>query len=319
MSTAMPDRSLSDVPEPALRRRHLRALFRRHHKRLTRKLAKQEAELTEAGDHVHLQQIGDSLLAALGSVPRNVSTCTITNVHTNAEESVRLNPKFDARRNAELYFRKARKGRRALEVVRANVTATRKEAGQVQELLQRVEGPATDGGDEAGTAEVLEGLEREARTLGLLPAGTEVERRKADEQGGPYRHVRFLDTDVYIGRSDMQNDELTTRFARPWDIWLHVGVHAGSHVVIRREKAAPWPPKQVIAAAAGLAVWFSKARHTSWADVHVAERRYVTKRRHAAAGEVQIREYKTVRAAPVSPQALLKQLGTGGTVHAEHT
>jgi predicted ribosome quality control (RQC) complex YloA/Tae2 family protein len=282
-------------------------------------LVKQEAELVEAGDHVHLQQIGDSLLAGIGSVPRNAAACTITNVHTNAEESVRLNPKLDARRNAELYFRKARKGRRALETIRTNVAATRKEVGQVQELLERVESLPANGEDDAAGAALLESAEQEARTLGLLPAAGAGEPRRADAPDGPYRHVRFLDTDVYVGKSDMQNDELTTRFARPWDIWLHVAVHAGSHVVIRRQKAAPWPSKQVVAAAAGLAVWFSKARHTSWADVHVAERRYVTKRRHAAPGEVQIREYKTVRAAPVSPQALLKRLGTGGTVHAEHT
>jgi predicted ribosome quality control (RQC) complex YloA/Tae2 family protein len=107
---------------------------------------------------------------------------------------------------------------------------------------------------------------------------------------------------VYIGKNDAQNDELSTRFAKPWDIWMHVAACPGSHVVIRREKNTAWPSKETLVKVASFAVWFSKAKHTSYADVHVTEARYVHKRRHSPPGEVMLDRFKTLRVAPKSPQ-----------------
>jgi predicted ribosome quality control (RQC) complex YloA/Tae2 family protein len=107
-----------------------------------------------------------------------------------------------------------------------------------------------------------------------------------------------------IGRNNTQNDELSIRYAHPRDIWLHVAAHAGSHVVIRREKNADWPPRNVLEKAGALAVWFSKARHTSYAEVHVTERRYVHKRRKAPPGEVVAERCKSIRVSPRDPRQI---------------
>jgi predicted ribosome quality control (RQC) complex YloA/Tae2 family protein len=85
---------------------------------------------------------------------------------------------------------------------------------------------------------------------------------------------------------------------------MHVAAHSGSHVVIRRDKNSPWPEKNLLLKAASLAVWFSKAKHTSYAEVHVAEARYVHKRRHAPAGQVIMQQYKTLRVSPKSPRTI---------------
>jgi len=124
----------------------------------------------------------------------------------------------------------------------------------------------------------------------------------------PYRHFSFDTWEVFIGKNNSQNDELSTRFARSQDLWLHVAGHPGSHVVIRRPKGAAPVPPDVVEKVASLAVWFSKAKHTSYAGVHVTEARFVHKRRHSPPGEVVAERCREVRVAPRSPQVFFPSL-----------
>jgi predicted ribosome quality control (RQC) complex YloA/Tae2 family protein len=120
----------------------------------------------------------------------------------------------------------------------------------------------------------------------------------------PYRHFIVDMWDIYIGKNDKQNDELTVNFGRPSDIWIHVASHAGSHVIVRRENETAWPPKEILETAASLAAWFSKSRNASSVKVHVTEIRFVQKLKNAPPGEVHIRKFKTLKVKPVSPQIL---------------
>src|SRR6186997_334575 len=114
-------------------------------------------------------------------------------------------------------------------------------------------------------------------------------------KGRPYRRFSIEGYEVLVGRSDVENDELTFRVAAPRDLWLHVaGGIAGSHVVIRNPQGGA-VPQQVIERAAGLAGWFSKARASSKVDVHYCAAREVKKPRGAPLGLVELMRHKRVR------------------------
>jgi predicted ribosome quality control (RQC) complex YloA/Tae2 family protein len=152
--------------------------------------------------------------------------------------------------------------------------------------------------------ERLDEVESRAVELGVVSPTGLGGKAGRPEAAVPYRRYVIDGFEVYIGKTDKQNDELTTSFAKPWDIWLHVSAHSGSHVVIRRQKNTDWPPHTVVEKAAALAVWFSKARHTSYAEVHATEARFVRKPRKFAPGKVIAERGKTVRVSPLSPKAL---------------
>jgi predicted ribosome quality control (RQC) complex YloA/Tae2 family protein len=122
----------------------------------------------------------------------------------------------------------------------------------------------------------------------------------------PFKRFVIDGWEVFLGNNSAQNDELSTRFAKPSDIWLHAAGHAGSHCIIRRPKNTPPPPPAVIQKAAQIAVWFSKAKHTSFAEVHVTEARFVHKRRRAPSGEVIAERCKAIRVEPKNPQEMFK-------------
>lgn len=305
--------STEQTTGPREQLKSLRPVCRRLHKRLAHKLEKQREELTEAKEFEQLRQFGDTLLANVDTVSRGTDSCTLTNAHTGEPVTIRLNPKLDVRQNAELYYRKARRAQRGLETIEANAARTEKQLREAaalhDELRSALEQSAET--EDRDLEALLRTTTERLQALGALPR-TRQAARGAHDDDVPYRRVRFAGYDIYIGRNDTQNDELTVRFARPWDLWLHVAVHAGSHVVLRRERHGPPPPERVIGAAASVAAWFSKARHSGSVEVHVAEKRYVEKRRRSPAGEVHLHQYKSVRVTPLSPQELLKRYPDAG-------
>ncbi len=105
---------------------------------------------------------------------------------------------------------------------------------------------------------------------------------------------------VLVGRSARDNDELTLRLASPRDFWLHVASGAGSHVVVRNPEGLDRLPRETARFAAGLAVTYSQARGGGRTAVHLARRVDVSKPRGAPAGQVSLRRFTTIRAAPLS-------------------
>ncbi|MBD3345337.1 MAG: DUF814 domain-containing protein [Chitinivibrionales bacterium] len=280
--------------------KRFRSIYNRAVKRSERKLEKQKEEARENSNWMYYRQIGDSLLALSQGEIKGKSEMSLSNVHTQEVITISLNPKLSLRNNAELYYKKSKKAHRGHKITEKNVEATEKDIEELRHFLNKIdqfmEQPET--GDET----FLEEIKTHAQSQGLIPRKGS---SKAHEGANvPYHHFYTETWDIYVGKHASQNDELTTRFAKPRDLWLHVAAHAGSHVVIRRPKDAPYPPDDIIRKAAMLAVWFSKARHTSYAEVHLTETRYVRKPRKSPPGEVQISNYKSIRVEPKSPKEL---------------
>jgi predicted ribosome quality control (RQC) complex YloA/Tae2 family protein len=294
----------SETPAAVLRR--LRRILARAMKRSRATLEKQRSELAETERAAWYRQIADSLLAG-PALPRGSSKVPLLNIHTQKQEQVELNPELDFRENAALFYKKARKGDRGKEINIKKTAETEAVIKTGRRLLAEADAAlaadATDAHDRnvsdlCGTiAQALKLPASGGTTPGSGAAGVEKEKI-------PFRRVSLDGWDIYVGKNDKQNDELTVRFARPHDLWLHAAGHAGSHVVIRRPDRTTAVPPDIVKKAASLAAWFSKAKHASYAEVHYVEARFVRKRRHAPPGEVVLERYKSIRVSPCQPEDL---------------
>lgn len=103
---------------------------------------------------------------------------------------------------------------------------------------------------------------------------------------------------VLVGRSDEDNDVLTHKIARPWDLWFHSGQTSGSHVVLVKGNAKAAPPKEALLEAAALAAHHSKARKAGLVPVIYTEKRHVRKPRRAPAGTASCAREKTLFVRP---------------------
>ncbi|MHB1169195.1 MAG: NFACT RNA binding domain-containing protein [Longimicrobiales bacterium] len=114
-----------------------------------------------------------------------------------------------------------------------------------------------------------------------------------------YRTIEEMDgCEILVGKAAVDNDLLTFRVARPNDWWLHAAGYAGSHVVVRAVHGSD-VPRHVLERAAQLAAFHSKAREARGKiAVHLCRAGDVRKRRGAAAGQVELTRYDTLKVYP---------------------
>ncbi len=105
---------------------------------------------------------------------------------------------------------------------------------------------------------------------------------------------------LYVGKNAANNDELTMRFAKPNDIWLHARGSGGSHAVIRIDKGQK-PNKQIIKKAAAVAAYYSQARKAKYTPVAYTFKKYVRKPKGANTGSVVIAREEVVMVSPGLP------------------
>ncbi|MFA7494910.1 MAG: NFACT RNA binding domain-containing protein [Acidithiobacillus sp.] len=108
-------------------------------------------------------------------------------------------------------------------------------------------------------------------------------------------HETLIDNfKVLWGNNAKENDRLTFRTAKPWDLWFHVQDLGGSHVILRRDNSQTRVPEHTIAAAARLALQHSQSRAFS-AEVDWTEVRHIQRKSGGGPGQVIYRHFQTIR------------------------
>jgi predicted ribosome quality control (RQC) complex YloA/Tae2 family protein len=102
---------------------------------------------------------------------------------------------------------------------------------------------------------------------------------------------------VFAGRTDMDNDYLSIKMAKPNDYWFHVRGMPGSHVILKA-KPDEDPARETLKQAAAVAAFHSKARKGGVVPVSCTKARYVTKPRGAKPGTVEIRKETVLKVRP---------------------
>ena len=111
----------------------------------------------------------------------------------------------------------------------------------------------------------------------------------------PQQPLRFVTDDgleVLVGRSNIQNDELTTKLARRTDYWLHTQKVHGSHVILRCDGLEP--PQRSIEQAACIAAYYSQGRDSGKLPVDYTMVRFVRKPSGSLPGKVIYTDYRTI-------------------------
>ena len=119
----------------------------------------------------------------------------------------------------------------------------------------------------------------------------------------PRVHEYILPGDwtVLVGRSDVDNDRLSIKVARPDDWWFHVRGMSGSHVILQSKPGAE-PDRETLKLAAAIAAYYSKARTGGVVAVSATRARYVTKTKGAKPGSVHIRKESVFKVRPGLPE-----------------
>ena len=231
-------------------------------------------------------------------MPAGAAEATVPNLYADGSPplTIPLDPLLSPVANAQRYYSKYNKAKRARETLAAQLAECRAEHTYLDSVAVALEQAAEQG-------EIAE-IRQELVQAGHINEKT---RRRPAPPTAPLAAAAPDGSVILIGRNNRQNDLVTFKHAGPDDIWLHTKDIPGSHVILRC--AGREPSADALAAAAMLAAWYSKARSSATVPVDYTRRRHVKKPAGAKPGFVIYDRQKTLYVTPDEDQ--VKDLLTG--------
>ncbi len=201
-------------------------------------------------------------------VPEGARSMQALNYYTNEEITIPLDNTLSAQENAKRYFDKYGKLKRTFEAVTKLLEETKSEIEHLESIQTAL--------DMALTEEDLAPVREELVEYGYI-------RRKSGRNSGkkpklssrPYHYLSSDGFDIYVGKNNFQNDELTFQFASGNDWWFHAKGVPGSHVILKSEGREL--PDRAFEEAGRLAAYYSKNRGGDKVEIDYVEKKHVKK------------------------------------------
>ena len=248
------------------------------------KLKKQKKELLATDNAEEFRQKGELLTTFLHQVPNDQDQVILDNYYTNQPITIALDKALTPNQNAQRYFKRYQKLKEAVKYLTDLIEETK----ATILYLESVETVL----NQAGLEEIAEIREELIQTGFIRRRQREkIQKRKKPEQ--------YLASDgktiIYVGRNNLQNEELTFKMARKEELWFHAKDIPGSHVVISGNLD---PSDEVKTDAAELAAYFSKGRLSNLVQVDMIEVKKLNKPTGGKPGFVTYTGQKTLRVTP---------------------
>jgi len=256
--------------------------------RLTRRREKLEEDATALANPTLLKTCGEVILAATHQIKPGQTQLAVDWL---PGVIIKLDPTLSPSDNARQYFNRYRKGQRAGEEIPAQLEKVLLEEQFLEQLEQ-----------DLAMAENRPEIDAIADTLaeaGYYRAKAGRKKRAQQAAGNYLRLVAPQGAAVWVGKNALQNAHLTFSRANPNDLWLHARNLPGAHVII--PTSAGLPVEEDVLWAAGVAAYYSRARHDTAVDVDVTVKKYVRAIKGAPPGMVTFRHESTLRVAPLEP------------------
>ena len=236
---------------------------------------------------------GNLILTNKHKIPRSVSQIELENIFSDQREKIKikLNPKKTAVENATYYFEKYKNIAEKKQVISLKKSTCENELNELKEIEKKT--------NQASIKELL-AIKEQLEAMNVLQAPVLREKTKQSLKYAFKRLILENAWDIYIGKNNQNNEQLTFEFANKWDIWLHAQGVSGSHVIIKLPTKSSMAPRHIIEQAAQIAAFNSKARHSSTVPVIYSQVRFVSKIRGAQPGTVNVKNEKVIFVKPLN-------------------
>ncbi len=264
--------------------------------RCERKIALQTEELANCANREQYKIYGDLIGANLYRIRKGDTATRLPNYYdpNGGEVVIPLDPALSPAQNAQKYYREYRKAATAEQMLSSLIEQAKAERDYFESVFDAVS--RTNG--ESELLEIRQELfeegylKREKKTGKMLKATPPLTFRSDDGYT------------IVCGRNNKQNDRLTLREAKNYDLWLHTHNIPGSHVIVRAQGGKI--PNATIEQACIIAAYHSKARDSAQVPVDYTLVKNVKKPIGAKPGMVIFSDHQTAYVTP--SESLCKRL-----------
>jgi predicted ribosome quality control (RQC) complex YloA/Tae2 family protein len=263
--------------------------------KLGAKLASLERSMTDDAEREVLRENGELILAYQYTLQPDQTELQAQYDADQPARVIRLNPELTPLENAQQYFNRYNKAKKAFDDVPRLIRETQQELAFIDQLETDLQ--------LASNWPEIDDVQQELQAKGYWKGKT-AKRIGGAGQSAPLRVVTDEGFVIWVGRNSRQNEMVSFKKASADDLWLHVRGVPGAHVVIRNDGRPV--PESVLEQAASLAAYYSAKRGEGKVDVDVTQIKHVRKIKGAGAGMVTYRNEETRVAIPRSEKEFSK-------------
>lgn len=197
------------------------------------------------------------------------------NYYTDEMVTVPLDENLTPAENAQKYFDKYNKLKRTYEALSELTKEVKEEIDHLESISAAL--------DIAVAEEDLVQIKEELIASGYIRRKGGARKDKVTSR--PFHYVSSDGYDIYVGKNNYQNDELTFKAATGNDWWFHAKGMPGSHVIVKT-RAGEEMPDRTFEEAARLAAYYSKGRGQEKVEIDYIRKKHVKKPAGAKPGFV---------------------------------
>lgn len=187
------------------------------------------------------------------------------NYYTNEMIKIPLDATKTAQENAQRYFEKYNKQKRTAEALSHLTEETKGEIQYLESVRTAL--------DIALTEDDLAQVKEELVESGYMRR--KYSKKKIKIKNQPLHYISSDGFHMYVGKNNLQNDELTFHFANGGDWWFHAKQVPGSHVIVKANGQEL--PDTTFEEAGRLAAYYSSMRDADKIEVDYVEKKHVKK------------------------------------------
>ena len=231
-----------------------------------RKLILQKKQMQDTQKMEKYRIYGELIHTYGYSVPEGSSSFEALNYYTNENMTIPLDPQLTPAENAKKYFDRYGKLKRTKEALTTLLEETQKEIEHLDTILMSM--------DFAMTESDLSQIRKELSDSGYIKkhAG---KGKKEKIVTRPFHYRSSDGFDIYVGKNNLQNEELTFKVATGNDWWFHAKGQPGSHVIVKAGNEEL--PDRTFEEAAKLAAYYSKGRQAPKVEIDYVQKKQVKK------------------------------------------
>ena len=241
-----------------------------------RTLTLQEKQMQDTEKKEKYRLFGELLHTYGYTIPPGSAKAEVDNYYTNEKTLIPLDPLLSPQQNAEKYYARYTKLKRTAEALQGRMQDMREEIRHLESIAESLETAADD--------RDLSQIRQELADCGYLRQNRSSGKKQQSGKAEPL-HYRSTDGfDIYVGKNNYQNEEVSFRIASGNDWWFHAKNMPGSHVIVKAEGKEI--PDRVFEEAGRLAAYYSSGRLAPKVEIDYTLRRNLKKPAKARPGFV---------------------------------
>ena len=244
--------------------------------RVSKKLDVQEKQLKSTEKRDKYRLYGELLTTFGYSASKGDREITCTDYYTNEPVTIPLDTELSPIDNAKKYFDRYSKLKRTYEAMTRQTAETRTELEHLESINNSLEF--------ANCEADLSAIKNELANAGYIRKADNGKKQRKAPQSRPLHYISSDGFDIYVGKNNYQNDELTFGMQGDGDWWFHSKGIAGSHVVLRSNGREI--TDRTFEEAASLAAHYSKGNGSGKVEIDYTELRNVKKPKGSKPGFV---------------------------------